>query len=115
MATKSLEPKYIDTFLECRLFRHAWELYAPISYNSMFTDVLHLRCVRCGTTRHDALDVNGKLTNRRYIYVEGYQFSRGFTRPTTMEMRLMMMKRQTTFKRRQAKARGQGKIKAPAS
>src|SRR5690554_5284665 len=77
---------------DCRLLGHAWETYKPIHYRSMFRHVIHLRCVRCTTVRHDSFDTNGHLTQRKYDYPEDYKLPKEEV-PSRDELRLRMMKR----------------------
>lgn len=66
----------LDSFVECRALGHAWESFTPIDRPShLFRNVLSLRCVRCGTERHDAIDLSGDVTSRRYRHPEGYRLT----------------------------------------
>lgn len=85
-----------DVSFECRLLRHAWKIYVPDEYarNGVWRHSLHLRCLRCGMTRHDAFDPAGGLTTRRYDAPEGYYLSKGEDRPEVEQLRLWAVKRQ---------------------
>jgi|SRR5215831_6997076 len=62
-----------DSFVRCRSYGHAWDEFAPIDLDApTYGWRLSLRCLRCGTERHDNLDFKGKLMGRRYIYPQGY-------------------------------------------
>lgn len=63
-----------EEILRCRSFGHSWEDFNPIdarkpSYGWLFS----LRCVRCGTERHDVIDSRGFLNGRRYLYPDDYR------------------------------------------
>jgi hypothetical protein len=81
---------------QCRLLRHAWEVYKPSGDPrfGVWRNALHLRCLRCGMTRHDAFDVLGGLSTRRYMPPENYYLSKDEEKPTTEQLRLWMLKHQ---------------------
>jgi hypothetical protein len=89
---------------QCRFYRHAWEVVpTPPGWRRTghFTDaryVLHLRCIRCTSVRNDGFDSNGDLVARSYDMVEGYSMSAD-ERPSTMELRLWMVKRRARLSR----------------
>ena len=72
-----------DVFLRCRTYSHAWDEFTPIDMESpSYGWRLSLRCVRCGTERHDTIAYGtGQVNGRQYIYVEGYQYI-GEDKPT---------------------------------
>ena len=74
---------------KCRAYGHAWDWYSPVGpqRNTYNNNMVYLRCLRCGTARHDAYDLSGGLANRRYHYAEGYQAKRD-DKPTTEQLRL---------------------------
>lgn len=57
----------------------------------------HFVCVKCGTTRHDAISATGGLMLRRYYYPEGYLLSGDEARPTADELRLWIARRNKTM------------------
>lgn len=89
-STKTTE----DLQFACRLMGHAWDTFTPVEFHgtSMWRRSFHLRCVRCGTIRHDALDSRGQLMTRRYEYPDEYRMQ-GEERPTSDDLRLWMFKR----------------------
>jgi hypothetical protein len=65
-----------DDFLACRTYNHAWDKFNPIDLEAPWYGWrLSLRCLRCGTERHDNIAYGtGEVMGRRYIYAEGYQY-----------------------------------------
>lgn len=80
-----------QAMLRCRIYGHAWDEFFP---NNMGVPIggwrLSLRCMRCTTERHDIIDHRGAVSNRRYIYVDGYSQA-GDEKPTREEMRQNML------------------------
>lgn len=77
-------------FDKCRLLGHMWDEYNPgRAWKGMFHNVIHLRCERCGTERHDSFDTLGDLTQRSYGYPEGYGYNKD-DKPTRQQLRLAM-------------------------
>jgi hypothetical protein len=64
-----------DAFVRCRTYNHAWDEFFPIDLEAPWYGWrLSLRCVRCGTERHDNIAFGtGEMMGRRYIYPEDYQ------------------------------------------
>lgn len=60
-------------FLACRTLGHAWDQIAAEHAPAHGGDPWWLRCVRCGTERHDAVSwMTGELVGRSYVYPDGY-------------------------------------------
>ena len=72
-----------DAFVRCRTYSHAWDEFYPIDMEAPWYGWrLSLRCMRCGTERHDNIaHGTGQMMGRRYMYPEGYQ-NKGEDRPT---------------------------------
>ena len=69
-------------FVRCRTYNHAWDEFFPIDMERPWYGWrLSLRCVRCHTERHDIYDYNQQLSQRRYIYPDGYQTPKGEEKP----------------------------------
>lgn len=79
---------------ECRFLRHAWEVFTPLDFpnRGLWRRAIHLRCPRCATVRHDALDVHGELISRKYDYPDEYKMDRD-DRPTGDELRMWIFKK----------------------
>jgi hypothetical protein len=79
---------------ECRFLRHSWDVFSPVGFahSGLWRRAIHLRCPRCGTVRHDALDVHGELLTRKYEYPDEYKMDQD-DRPTSDQLRLWMLKR----------------------
>ena len=61
--------------LECRTYGHEWERFNPLRQRPRWGWPLSLRCIRCRTERHDAIDINGGLISREYLYPTGYEIA----------------------------------------
>ena len=62
------------TYVMCRTLGHAWEPFTPRGKRpAYFGYRLSLRCVRCGTERHDTIDMLGNVGSRSYEYEEDYK------------------------------------------
>jgi hypothetical protein len=62
-----------ETYLRCRTYNHSWDEFFPIDlYPPAYGWRLSLRCIRCGSERHDIYDFKGRVMGRRYRYAEGY-------------------------------------------
>jgi hypothetical protein len=59
--------------LQCRTYGHAWDEYSRPDLPDTAGWRLSLRCARCSTERHDVIDLIGGLSERRYVYPEGYR------------------------------------------
>jgi hypothetical protein len=82
-----------QAMLRCRVYGHSWDEYYPDDLGRPeYGWRLSLRCTRCTTERHDIIDSIGRISQRRYIYVEDYQMGRDET-PSRDEMRLAMFAR----------------------
>lgn len=94
-----------ESHYECRLLRHAWQMYSPTDDRrgtGVWRNALHLKCLRCGMTRHDAFDKIGGVLTRRYDPPEGYYLSKGEERPEVEQLRLWAVKRQRRLSASQA-------------
>lgn len=78
----------------CRLLGHAWEPFSPETHSGPWRHALHLKCLRCGMTRHDGFNSAGELDVRRYDAPEGYYLKGDEERPSITELRLWALKRQ---------------------
>lgn len=85
-----------DVSYQCRLLRHAWQVFVPedFSRQGVWRNALHLTCLRCGMVRHDAFETSGELATRRYDAPEGYYLTKDEEKPTTAELRQWILKRQ---------------------
>lgn len=79
------------TYADCRLLGHSWDSYTPLSYEGVFRNVLHLRCERCGTCRHDSFDSYGNLGQRKYDHPDDYRLAVD-EKPTREQLRLGTLK-----------------------
>jgi hypothetical protein len=90
--------------MQCRSLRHSWDFFTPVQWSPGYglmtqaRDRLHLRCLRCGTVRHDGYDKDGELLARRYDYPDDYKIDVD-ERPTTAQLRLWMVKRNRALQR----------------
>jgi hypothetical protein len=88
--------RYGDEFVRCRTIGHAWDEIPPVV--EVWRDTggmaaLTLRCVRCGSMRHDLVSMStGNVYGRKYDYEAGYNVARD-ERLTKQEYRLVMMRR----------------------
>ena len=74
MSVSRIATSLDDAFIKCRNYLHAWDEFYPIDLDPpMYGYRLSLRCIRCGTERHDNIDFKGRVMGRRYLYPEGYQ------------------------------------------
>ena len=84
-----------DDFVKCRSWGHEWDTFTPLGRRASWGLLLSLRCVRCGTERHDTIDMNGDLSTREYKYPDGYQLVRpkDSERISAAELRLEVLRR----------------------
>lgn len=63
-----------DDFVLCRTIGHSWDDVTGLVDRERVTGAwsLSLRCIRCTTERHDLVNYQGEVVERRYIYAEGY-------------------------------------------
>jgi hypothetical protein len=84
-----------DEYVKCRSWGHEWDTFHPLRRRAAWGTLLSLRCVRCGTERHDTIDANGDISTREYKYADGYRLTgvaRG-DRATGAEIRLEVLRR----------------------
>lgn len=85
--------KYLDDYIRCRMYGHAWEeqgLTRPYSG----ANSLALRCTRCTTTRYDLVHTaTGELDGRSYVYTKGYQRTKDDPLPARNDLRLALLRR----------------------
>lgn len=62
-----------DKFLLCRDMGHTWSPFRASLNQELRVYERVLRCRRCGTKRHQTLDMRGGLQGTHYEYPEGYQ------------------------------------------
>jgi hypothetical protein len=80
--------------VRCRTYGHGWDEWTPVGMRKPpWGFRLSLRCVRCGTERHDIIDANGDVSSRKYYYPDGYKMTRD-ERPTRPQFRLLLLKEQ---------------------
>lgn len=84
-------------FLDCRDRGHAWfddKKGGPFLKRSSGGLVIRtLRCLRCSTVREDwIVATSGYIDSRRYIYPEGYLFSKGVERVTKSDVRKLAVR-----------------------
>jgi hypothetical protein len=72
-----------ENYLRCRTYGHGWDEFTPIDLEAPWYGWrLSLRCMRCGTERHDNISYGtGQVMGRQYVYPEDYQYH-GDDRPT---------------------------------
>jgi hypothetical protein len=91
MARRSAADTLIEEaaiFLRCRAYGHSWDEFFPDDMEQPWYGWrLSLRCVRCGTERHDNIDFKGAMMSRRYIHPLGYLTRKGDAKPTRTEFR----------------------------
>ena len=56
--------------LLCRDLMHAWHPYTASRVGRVY--VRELKCIRCGTVKVQALDLNGYILRSEYHYPSGY-------------------------------------------
>lgn len=87
-----------DVSYQCRLLRHAWQIFSPSSDEfsriGVWRNSLHLRCLRCEMRRHDAFNTQGELETRRYDPPDGYYLKKDEEKPTVEELRVWALRRQ---------------------
>lgn len=80
-------------FIQCKTFGHAWEPFTPLkkwfALYKKYAHYIHLRCVRCGCTRHDGLNIYGDVVYREYRHPDGYKDAKD-EKPTRAELRLIV-------------------------
>lgn len=63
-----------EEYLKCRTWGHSWDDFTPTEMRRpSFGWRYSLRCVRCGTERHDLIGRLGDVLSRQYIYPEAYK------------------------------------------
>lgn len=77
-------------YVRCRTWGHAWEEFVPRGTRPRWGELFTLRCVRCGTERHDVINALGALGQRRYIYPDDYKLALDET-PTRDAFRLELV------------------------
>jgi hypothetical protein len=82
-------------FAMCRTLGHAWDQIPAEQLPARGGDPFWIRCVRCSTERHDAVDWGtGELIGRQYVYADGYlhAFDDDFdVVPTRQDYRRMLL------------------------
>ena len=88
--------RYEDEFVRCRTIGHAWDEIPPVMGAWKDTGgmaAMTLRCLRCGSMRHDLVSMStGTVYGRKYDYEAGYTVGRD-ERLTKQQYRLVMMRR----------------------
>lgn len=62
-----------EKFLLCRDMGHTWSPFRAALNQDLRVYERILRCRRCGTKRHQTLDLRGGLKGTHYEYPDGYQ------------------------------------------
>lgn len=96
-----------DVTMECRALRHAMERMpagppgwkAPPGWKVAYK-ILHLRCMRCSTWRHIAIDYLGQQLYVKYEWPEGYLRGKGEGRLDANELRLWQARQSRRRRRR---------------
>lgn len=88
--------RYAQTtsYLLCRTVGHAWDVINADKVGRRGGDPVWLRCERCNTERHDAIERGtGELVGRQYVYNDGYRhaFDRDDSAPTKVDYRRMLL------------------------
>ncbi len=74
---------------------HAWDGFEdPEFRGGVWKNVMHDRCMRCGTVRHTAIDFYGNIDHRRYEHPADYSYPPGL-RPTAQEVRQKLYRKRT--------------------
>lgn len=61
-------------YLLCRTVGHAWDVIDATKTGRHGGNPVWLRCERCGTERHDAINnTTGELIGRNYVYNDTYR------------------------------------------
>lgn len=89
------------SMMRCRTYGHAWDEFTPIDLPPKAGWQLSLRCIRCTTERHDVIDLVGNLSERRYVYPDGYRDATADHRLSRQEYRQALYERIRTRSRRQ--------------
>jgi hypothetical protein len=68
----------VDTYVECRTLRHAWEAIGPGDRRPEFGALVCLRCWRCGMIRYDKFSriTGDRIGNPQYVQPVGYRTER---------------------------------------
>lgn len=97
MTTMSPSQATQDVSYQCRLLRHAWDVYMPDATEftrlGVWRNSLHLQCLRCGMKRHDAFDTHGALETRRYEAPDDYYLKKDEDKPSIEELRVWALRR----------------------
>lgn len=84
------------SYLLCRTVGHAWDVINADRTSRHGGNPVWLRCERCGTERHDAVNnTTGELVGRQYVYDQTYRhaFDDGFNEatPTKSDFRRLLL------------------------
>lgn len=64
-------------YSDCRLLGHLWHV-VPSDWTPEFGVPMTVRCERCNIERRDSVNRHtGDIESRRYVYPDGYLFSKG--------------------------------------
>jgi hypothetical protein len=98
-------PSIEELRFRCRSLAHWWEFFQPTDWDPGYgrmrsaRHVVHFKCRNCNTERHDGYDRGRGLVARRYDYPDEYKLDPGEERPTAVQLRAWMLKRQRALLR----------------